>query len=64
VSASDYLGGLAFAADRFQVEAAAAIDRGETVVVSAPTGSGKTVVAEAAIARPVSAGSGSFTPRP
>ncbi len=33
------------------MEAAAAIDRGETVVVSAPTGSGKTVVAEAAIAR-------------
>jgi ATP-dependent RNA helicase HelY len=51
VSALEYLQSLAFPADRFQTEAAAAIDRGETVVVSAPTGSGKTVVAEAAIAR-------------
>jgi ATP-dependent RNA helicase HelY len=51
MSAVGYLAGLPFAADRFQVEAARAIDRGETVVVSAPTGSGKTVVAEAGIAR-------------
>lgn len=50
MSAVEYLQGLPFPADRFQVEAAEAIDRGETVVVSAPTGSGKTVVAEAAIA--------------
>jgi ATP-dependent RNA helicase HelY len=51
VNASEYLAGMAFPADRFQVEAAAAIDRGASVVVAAPTGSGKTVVAEAAIAR-------------
>ncbi len=51
MSAVGYLAGLPFPADRFQLEAAAAVDRGETVVVSAPTGSGKTVVAEAAIAR-------------
>jgi ATP-dependent RNA helicase HelY len=51
MSALGYLAGLPFPADRFQVEAAEAIDRAETVVVSAPTGSGKTVVAEAAIAR-------------
>ncbi len=50
MSAVGYLQGLPFRADRFQVDAAEAIDRGETVVVSAPTGSGKTVVAEAAIA--------------
>src|SRR2546421_4609920 len=40
-----------FAPDPFQVEAAEAWDAGESVVVSAPTGSGKTVVAEYAVAR-------------
>ncbi len=38
-----------YPADRFQVEAIAAIEAGESVVVTAPTGSGKTLVAEAAI---------------
>jgi ATP-dependent RNA helicase HelY len=56
MTALEYLEGLAFAADQFQVEAASAIDRGETVVVCAPTGSGKTVVAEAAIARAMERG--------
>ena len=56
VTAADFLAGLPFAPDRFQAEAAAAIDRGETVVVCAPTGSGKTVVAEAAVARAARAG--------
>ena len=51
MSAREYLARLPFAADRFQIEAADAIDRGASVVVTAPTGSGKTVVAEAAIAR-------------
>jgi ATP-dependent RNA helicase HelY len=51
LSASAYLSGLPFSPDSFQIEAAKAIDRGESVVVSAPTGSGKTVIAEAAIAR-------------
>jgi ATP-dependent RNA helicase HelY len=49
--ALSYVAALPFEADQFQREAAAAIDRGESVVVSAPTGSGKTVVAEAALAR-------------
>jgi ATP-dependent RNA helicase HelY len=35
-----------FALDRYQVEAIDAIDAGDHVVVAAPTGSGKTVVAE------------------
>jgi ATP-dependent RNA helicase HelY len=56
MSAAAYLAGLPFAPDPFQTEAAAAIDRGETVVVTAPTGSGKTIVAEAAIARVLAGG--------
>jgi ATP-dependent RNA helicase HelY len=41
---------LPFAPDRFQVEAFDALDAGRNVVVAAPTGSGKTVVAEYGIA--------------
>ncbi len=48
-AAGDYLAGLPFTPDRFQTEAVAALDGGESVVVTAPTGAGKTVVAEAAI---------------
>ena len=39
-----------FTLDRFQVEAIEAIDAGQSVLVAAPTGSGKTVVAEHAVA--------------
>jgi ATP-dependent RNA helicase HelY len=56
VNASSYLDGLPFPADDFQRSAARAIDEGSSVVVSAPTGSGKTVVAEAAIARAIGLG--------
>lgn len=56
MNATDYLAGLPFPPDRFQREAAEAVDRGESVVVTAPTGSGKTVVAEAAIARALGRG--------
>ncbi len=41
-----------FTLDRFQVEAIEAIDAGQSVLVAAPTGSGKTVVAEHAVAVP------------
>ncbi len=39
-----------FALDAFQVEAMDAIDAGDSVLVAAPTGSGKTLVAEYAVA--------------
>ena len=57
MSAIAYLNGLDFDPDRFQIRAAEAIDRGETVVVTAPTGSGKTAIAEAAIHRALEGGS-------
>lgn len=41
--------GLPFTPDPFQLEAGEAIAQGQSVVVTAPTGSGKTLVAEAAI---------------
>jgi ATP-dependent RNA helicase HelY len=40
-----------FTLDAFQLEAIEAVDRGRSVLVAAPTGSGKTVVAEFAIER-------------
>jgi ATP-dependent RNA helicase HelY len=46
-----YEAGLAFTLDDFQVRALDALDRGESVLVAAPTGSGKTLVAEYAAAR-------------
>jgi ATP-dependent RNA helicase HelY len=53
-----------FELDRFQVEAMAAIDRDESVLVAAPTGAGKTVVAEHAIARAVASGGKAFYTTP
>jgi ATP-dependent RNA helicase HelY len=44
-----FLRRFSFALDPFQIEAINAISAGESVVVAAPTGSGKTVVAEYAI---------------
>jgi superfamily II RNA helicase len=46
----------AFALDAFQVEACRAIEAGRSVIVSAPTGAGKTLVAEYAIAAALEAG--------
>jgi ATP-dependent RNA helicase HelY len=54
----------AFTLDRFQVEAVDAIDRGESVLVAAPTGAGKTVVAEHAIERAMGRGRRSFYTTP
>lgn len=45
----DLVSGYGFALDRFQLEALDALDDGRSVLVAAPTGSGKTVVAEYAV---------------
>lgn len=50
--------------DQFQVDAMDALDRGESVLVAAPTGSGKTLVAEYAVARAVSSGTKAFYTTP
>ena len=53
-----------FELDRFQLEAIAALDAGQSVLVAAPTGSGKTVVAEHAVARALAAGGKAFYTTP
>ncbi|MDX1690479.1 MAG: DEAD/DEAH box helicase, partial [Acidimicrobiia bacterium] len=62
--ATAHLEGLDFAADAFQRDAAAAIDAGRSVVVTAPTGAGKTIVAESAIARALASGRRAFYTTP
>ena len=56
--------GLPFRLDEFQVEALDAVDRGSSVVVAAPTGSGKTIVAEYAVHRALHEGSKAFYTAP
>ena len=53
-----------FVLDRFQLDAVAAVDEGHAVLVSAPTGSGKTVVAEHAVARVLATGRKAFYTTP
>jgi ATP-dependent RNA helicase HelY len=56
--------GSAFTLDPFQREAIAHLDAGRSVVVAAPTGAGKTVVAEHAIALELAAGRKAFYTTP
>jgi superfamily II RNA helicase len=58
------LAGYPFELDGFQMEAMDALDRGHNVVVAAPTGSGKTVVAEYAVARAIDEGAKAFYTTP
>jgi ATP-dependent RNA helicase HelY len=53
-----------FDLDDFQVRALAALDGGSSVLVAAPTGSGKTVVAEHAVARALAEGGKAFYTTP
>ena len=59
-----FLAGLQFEADPFQLVAIDALDAGRSVLVAAPTGSGKTVVAEYAIARALAEGGKAFYTTP
>ena len=61
---SAFLRDVGFDPDSFQVEAIAAIERGASVVVAAPTGSGKTLIAEAAIEIALAAGTRAFYTTP
>jgi ATP-dependent RNA helicase HelY len=54
----------AFPLDDFQLDAIDALDRGSSVLVAAPTGAGKTVVAEYAIERALDAGRKCFYTTP
>ena len=64
VSAPAPVPGHAFELDDFQRRAIAALDDGQSVLVAAPTGSGKTVVAEHAVADALGSGGKAFYTAP
>ncbi|HET9443929.1 MAG TPA: DEAD/DEAH box helicase, partial [Acidimicrobiales bacterium] len=61
---SEFVAGLGFDLDPFQVRALDALDAGRSVLVAAPTGSGKTVVAEYAVAKALAGGGKAFYTTP
>ncbi len=64
MSISDFVADLGFEPDRFQVEAFDAVDNGNNVIVAAPTGAGKTLVAAYAVERAISQGQRVFYTTP
>ncbi len=60
----DFVNGLGFGLDGFQHAAFDAVERGVNVLVSAPTGSGKTIVATFAIGRRIEQGQRAFYTTP
>jgi ATP-dependent RNA helicase HelY len=60
----DFVRRIGFELDEFQNKAIAALDQGKSVLVAAPTGSGKTVVARYAIERALSLGRRTFYTTP
>jgi ATP-dependent RNA helicase HelY len=63
-TSDDFAARFSFALDRFQLEAIEAVGAGSSVLVAAPTGSGKTVVAEYAIERALDLGGKAFYTTP
>ena len=61
---AELVGRYEFALDPFQLRAIDALDEGRSVLVAAPTGSGKTVVAEYAVARALAEGGKAFYTTP
>jgi len=61
---ADFIAALGFQPDRFQTEAFDAVDAGHHAVIAAPTGAGKTVVAEYLIDRRLAAGDRVFYTTP
>ena len=64
VPARRFLDGEPFEADEFQIEAIRVVESGASVVVTAPTGAGKTLIAEAAAAIALSVGKRTFYTAP
>ncbi len=60
----EFAAAYAFGLDPFQVQALDALDAGRSVLVAAPTGSGKTVVAEYAVAKALAEGGKTFYTTP